>query len=141
MSVDCPLVMPYCFREWLVGSPCDNFIVIKGIGHTKYICTGVLCIVISPLRSQIASATGFKIKPKYCHSYRWGTRCVWSHYFRFTQGGAPASAFPRETYARRRRTGSAAGASSAVSAGSASMLTQSIISKTGVKIRPYDLCT
>jgi hypothetical protein len=38
--------MPNGVRERLVGSPGDNLIVIKRVGHTKYIGGAVLGIVI-----------------------------------------------------------------------------------------------
>jgi hypothetical protein len=50
MSIDSPLVMPNGVREWLVGSPGDNLIVIKRVGHTQYIRGSVLGIVVNPFR-------------------------------------------------------------------------------------------
>jgi hypothetical protein len=67
MSVDSPFVMPNRVREWLVGSPGDNFIVIKRVGHTKYIGGSVLGIVIDSTRGEVALRPGFKVKPEYCH--------------------------------------------------------------------------
>jgi hypothetical protein len=50
MSIDWPLVMPNGVRERLIGSPGDNVIVVKRVGHTKYIGGSILGIVVNPFR-------------------------------------------------------------------------------------------
>jgi hypothetical protein len=46
MGAYLPCVLTYQFGEPLIGSPGDNLIVIKRVGHTKYIGGAVLGIVI-----------------------------------------------------------------------------------------------
>jgi hypothetical protein len=69
MSEDSPLVMPYGVRERLVGSPGDNVIVVKRVGHTKYIGGAVLGIVVNPFRGQVASAARLKVEPENRHIF------------------------------------------------------------------------
>jgi hypothetical protein len=38
VRVYAPSVVPHCMWELLVWSPGENFTIIKGVGHTKYIC-------------------------------------------------------------------------------------------------------
>jgi hypothetical protein len=67
MGAYLPCVLTYQFGEPLIGSPGDNLIVVKRVGHTKYIGGAVLGIVVNPFRGQVATRPGFKVKPEYFH--------------------------------------------------------------------------
>lgn len=59
-----PGVPAYRIGEWHVGSPGNNLVVVKRVGHAKYIGGSVLCIVIDSSCGEVATAARLEINPE-----------------------------------------------------------------------------
>ena len=109
---DLACVLRNAARERLVGRPCDDLVVVEGVGHAQHGRGAVLRVIVDAARAKVAAAARLEVKKKYGHDV--------SQLLTGAAGGgtaAPAFTLP---YARRRRRGSAGASAGASATGGAS---------------------